>query len=246
MRLAIISDIHGNAFGLQATLKDLERFSPDQVVCLGDAIQGGPQPAECVAILREKNWPVVMGNADAWLLSGIETGGEITDAQRKKELDDVREWSLAQLSEADKEYISTFQPTITIDLTENSEVLCFHGSPTSFDEILLPTIADEDLARVFAPYEQRAFCGGHTHVQFIRHLKRRIFFNPGSVGFAYRHGQDPSAFRADPWAEYALLTVGDAEMGLEFRRVGYDVRALIERYRTCGRPHADAAVMQYS
>jgi putative phosphoesterase len=246
MRLAILSDIHGNAFGLDAALRDMERFSPDQVVCLGDAIQGGPQPAECVSILREKKWPVVMGNADAWLLSGIETGGEVTDEERRKELNDVRDWSLAELSEADKEYIATFQPTITIDLTKDAEVLCFHGSPASFDEILLPTMPDEELARVFSEYEQRIFCGGHTHVQFVRHLKRRMFFNPGSVGFAYRHGQDPSAFRADPWAEYAILTVDDSSSGLEFRRVGYDVRPLIEVYRNSGRPHADAAIRQYS
>ena len=59
MRLGIISDMHGNAVALQAALKDLEQASPDSIVCLGDAIQGGPQPAEIVSILQERNIPTV-------------------------------------------------------------------------------------------------------------------------------------------------------------------------------------------
>jgi len=82
-------------------------------------------------------------------------------------------------------------------------------------------------------------------VQFVRHYKRRFFFNPGSVGFAYRHAQDPEKFRADPWAEYAVLTAGDKSMSLEFRRVAFDVVALRSSYETSGRPHADKAIQQY-
>ena len=73
MKLAVISDIHGNAIALDAVLADLERRPADRLICLGDSIQGGAQPAEVVARLRELACPAVMGNADAWLLSGIET-----------------------------------------------------------------------------------------------------------------------------------------------------------------------------
>lgn len=246
MRLAIISDIHGNAIAFQAVLEDLKKVAPDKSVCLGDAIQGGPQPAESVSLLRDYGCPVVMGNADAWLLSGVTTGNEEVDEQRERELSDVREWSLSQLSDADRAYIAGFQPTITVDVTPNVEVLCFHGSPTSFDEVLLPLGPDEDFARMFTANEQRVMTGGHTHCQFIRHFKRRFFFNPGSVGFAYRHGQDAGTFRADPWAEYAVLTAADSTLSLEFRRVAFDAKALSEIYKSSGRPHADAAIAQYS
>jgi hypothetical protein len=66
----IFSDIHGNAVGLDAMLADVHGESFDQLVCLGDAIQGGPQPAAVVARLRALDCPVMMGNADNWLLSG--------------------------------------------------------------------------------------------------------------------------------------------------------------------------------
>ncbi|HEX9441554.1 MAG TPA: metallophosphoesterase, partial [Roseiflexaceae bacterium] len=99
MRIAIISDIHGNCFALDTVLGDLRRDAIDQVVCLGDAIQGGAQPAETVARLRDLGCPVVMGNADAWLLTGEETGAEAPASERLKA---IREWSLAQLSDADR------------------------------------------------------------------------------------------------------------------------------------------------
>ena len=244
MRLAVISDIHGNAIAFDAVCKDIKDRAVDRVVCLGDAIQGGPQPSECVAILKQMGCPVVMGNADAWLLSGVWTGNEMADEARRKELEDVRLWSLSQLSEDDKKFISSFVPTITIDLTPDAELLCFHGSPTSFDDVLLPLSPDEDFLKFFKIYEQRMMCGGHTHVQFIRHFKRRFFFNPGSVGFAYRQGQTDS-FRADPWAEYAILTVDDSTSSLEFRRVAFDVEALRKAYASSGRPHAETSIAQY-
>ena len=87
----------------------------DQIVCLGDAVQGGPQPAQVVARLREIACPVVMGNADAWLLSGQETGNEQIPAERLRKMHAIRDWSLSQLSADDRAFIGQFKPTVTID-----------------------------------------------------------------------------------------------------------------------------------
>jgi predicted phosphodiesterase len=64
MKIAILSDMHGNALALEAVLEDMHLAYVDQIVCLGDAIQGGPQPAQVIAHLRTLGCPVVMGNAD--------------------------------------------------------------------------------------------------------------------------------------------------------------------------------------
>src|SRR5689334_16834432 len=69
MRIAVIADIHGNLAGLEAALEDIAREQPDATVCLGDVAASGPQPHQVVAQLRELHFPVVMGNADAWLLN---------------------------------------------------------------------------------------------------------------------------------------------------------------------------------
>ena len=94
MRTAIISDMHGNDFAFEIVEADIKKQNVDQVVCLGDAIQGGPQPAAVVQRLRALNCPVVIGNADAWLLSGEETGDEGIPPERLRKMGDIRLWSL--------------------------------------------------------------------------------------------------------------------------------------------------------
>lgn len=87
MKVVVISDIHGNGVALEAVLAEIRGEGADQVVCLGDAIQGGPQPREVVGLLREWGIPVVMGNADAWLLAGEETGKEAISAERLRQME---------------------------------------------------------------------------------------------------------------------------------------------------------------
>jgi putative phosphoesterase len=248
MRIAILSDIHGNCVAFDKVLEDLQRAPVDQVVCLGDAIQGGPQPAQVVTRLQELGCGVVKGNADAWLLTGEETGSEpISDEQRLR-MDAVRDWTLAQLSAKDRDFIQGFQPTITIELEAGHKLLCFHGSPASFDDVILPDITQEALYKYLGVYDVLAMTGGHTHVQYMHRLSSdpRFFFNPGSVGFAYSHHQPDKGFQADPWAEYAVLTSEGERLALEFRRVPFDAAKLIDVYQSCGRPYSDMAILQYT
>jgi predicted phosphodiesterase len=244
--MAVLSDIHGNGVALDAVLIDLRREPVDQIVCLGDAVQGGPQPAAVVARLRDLACPVVMGNADAWLLSGQETGSEPVTEERRRVLAEVRVWTLTQLSEDDCAFIARFPATVTVPLGDKRNLLCFHGSPHSFDDVILPTTPEEEGRRLLGGFEPHLLAGGHTHVQQLRHLRRSFYFGCGSVGLAYRHGQPADEFRADPWAEYALLTVDGERLGLEFRRVPFEVAALVAAYRASERPYADDAIAQYS
>jgi predicted phosphodiesterase len=247
MRIAILSDIHGNAVAFDAVLADLRRETLDQFVCLGDAIQGGPQPAEVVARLRALGCPVVMGNSDSWLLTGGEIDAEALSAERQRMHDAVRGWTLAQLSPDDQAFIEAFEPTIELGLEAGRRLLCFHGSPASFHEVILPDIAYDDLMRLLGGHDADVLAGGHTHVQFMRRIgaEGRFHFNPGSVGFAYSHHQAEEGFQADRWAEYALLISEGDRLALEFRRVPFDVAALLAAYRSSGRPHADSAIAQY-
>jgi predicted phosphodiesterase len=234
MRIAVISDIHGNAVAFDAALADIERQGADRVVCLGDAIQGGPQPAEVVARLRALGCPVVMGNADDFLLTGQADDGEpITEQQRL-----VRAWGLTRLSEADRAFITAFQPTVGIDLPAGRRLLCFHGSPASFNDLIFPETPQDEVRRLLDPRAAALFTGGHTHLQQLRRLDDALFFNPGSVGLAYDRNQPAEDARVDPWAEYAIVTADDAQLGIEFRRVPFDVEVFRQVIRACGIPGA--------
>src|SRR6266498_3865053 len=231
MRVAVISDMHGNDLAFETVEADIRNQKINQIVCLGDAVQGGPQPGAIVQRLRKLNCPVVMGNADAWLISGVETADEGIPPERLKKMGEIRLWSLSQLTEVDQAFISSFQPTVTIKLEAGLDLLCFHGSPTSFDEVILPAAPEEEFQKFLGSYSDYILTGGHTHAQQIRRNGKYFFFNPGSVGFAYSHQQNDDQFRADPWAEYAILSVENEQGSLEFRRIPFDAREMIRIYR---------------
>lgn len=198
MRLAVISDMHGNCFALDTVLTDIRKQGIEQIVCLGDAIQGGAQPAETLERLRELNCPVVMGNADAWLITGQQTSPseQISEQQLT-----VREWSLAQLSEHDIALVRQFQPTIAIPLEGRKKLLCFHGSPHSFDDVILPETPDNTVRQFLSGYDATLLTGGHTHTQQLRRLGDSWYFNPGSVSLAYnweRSDMAKSQISVDP------------------------------------------------
>ena len=212
MKIGLFSDVHGNAVAFDALLADLERHPVDRLVCLGDVIQGGPQPVECLERLRSLEVRVVMGNADWYVLTGDPGEERETELQRQ-----VREWTAAQLSESDREYVQSFTPTV-----EEPPLLAFHASPTSFEDVILPSTPEEDFRRVLGEADALVLAGGHTHQQFLRRRAGSTFVNPGSVGLSYDHALVEEVVRFDPWAAWAVIETDDGGMSIEFRRAPFD------------------------
>lgn len=242
MQIAVISDIHGNCFALDKALEDIRRQGIEQIVCPGDAIQGGAQPHETVERLREIGCPIVMGNADAWLLSGAETSPHEQATEQQLA---VRAWSLAQLSTHDRAFIQQFQPTIEIALEAGQKLLCFHGSPHSFDDIILPNTSEDALKQLLGGFDAMLLTGGHTHTQQLRHLENATYFNPGSIGLAYIWQTLGEKFEVAPRAEYAIVTSVGESIGITFRRVPFDFDELARIIRASGRPFAEQSLSMY-
>jgi putative phosphoesterase len=236
LTIALVADIHGNLAAFDAVLDALKAEPPDQIVCLGDVAATGPQPSEVLRRLRELSCPVVMGNADAELLDVAPPGSETDEESRR--IADIDRWCAAQLGDADRAFLASFQPTVEISLGEESRLLCCHGSPRSYDDVILATMPDEELEAMIAGHDAAIIAGGHTHIRMLRAYRGREVINPGSVGLAYQFFPDGSV-RVPPWAEFAMLS--QAEAGVvraDFRRVPYSrdatARAMIEREM----PHA--------
>ena len=247
MRVVVLSDVHGNCFALETVLEEIKKSGFDAIVCNGDMIQNGPQPHETVRLLREMNCSIVMGNSDAWLMTGVETDAHLISEERRKKLDIVRTWSLGKLNDEDRAFINAFQPKVSVELGHGRNLLAFHGSPNSFDQFLLPSTPEDEFQETLKPYAHNILTGGHVHLQYTRRLRdsQNFFFNPGSVGVAYNHGQSGSQAFLDPWAEYALLTAYRSQIHLEFVRVSLDLDKMAEIYRKSDRPFANEAMSQY-
>ena len=233
MRIAVISDIHGNCLALETVLTDIKQSRINKLVCLGDAVQGGPQPAETVALLRDLACPTVMGNSDDWLLTGVTTES-LTPLQYQ-----IRDWTLSKLSAMDREFIARFQPTIEIELSKNKRLLCFHGSPRSYDDNILSTTTDAELQELLGDGLSYIYAGGHVHSQLLRRIGDAYYLRPGSVGRTYDRNRIEASFRLDPWAEYAILTATETQFSIEFRRVLLDVKKISNIWAKTGRADAE-------
>jgi predicted phosphodiesterase len=209
--LALVSDIHGNDTALAVVVAELERLGIERVVCLGDAIQGGDQPREVLDRLAVLGWPVILGNADAFVLEVPEDSPEpVTEAQLEK-----REWTLAQLEPHHLDQIRAFAPTLDVELDGGLTLRAFHGSPHSYDDVVLPETPDAQAERAFGGSGVDVLAGGHTHLQWTRYVDGALYVNPGSVGLAYDRFADPP--QPVPVAEYAIVTGGS----VEFRRIAW-------------------------
>jgi putative phosphoesterase len=229
VRLALISDQHANDVAFRAALEDVERLEIDEIVCLGDVAQGGSQPAETLDRLATLGCETVLGNADALLLE-VPTDSPEPITERVLE---VREWTLAQLGSSQLEQIRSFAPVVRREV-DGVALLFFHGSPHSYDDVLLPELGCAAL-EPFLDEKAALLAGGHTHLQWTRRIGEALYVNPGSVGISYDRHTDPLVVR--PLAEWALITVGNGSVAVEFRQVPYaaeDVHAATER---SGRPY---------
>ena len=235
MRVGLIADIHGNLVALDAVLADLERAQVDHVVCLGD-VAWGPQPRQTVERLRALSYPTIMGNADDEL---FHLPSETPTDEGARVTLDIARWCAAQLSPADLDYLRTFHPILALPLGAEHTLLCFHGSPRSFHDIIRSTTAEDDLAGMLAGFSATVMAGGHTHEQMLRRYRETIIVNPGSVGLPFERGPGVDQVRNPPWAEYALVSQENGVLGIELRRVPIDVGTLVRTIRASGMPHAE-------
>jgi predicted phosphodiesterase len=218
VRVALLSDMHGNAVAFRAALADLEeRGKPDLIVALGDVAQGGPQPSECLELLQELGCPCVYGNSDEFLVT-LDLGAE--EAPHVERLMTTAEWSREQLGDEGLDFLRGFEPTVEV-----GRVLCCHATPTSNEDVVLPD--NEGIP----PVDADAVAAGHVHQQWLRRFDRTLWFCVGAIGVGR-------------WCEYAL--VDDETLAVEFRRIPFDLDALIAVARAKDFPFFDRWVESWT
>ena len=242
MRYAIIADIHANLAAFTAVLDDIEhRGGVDEVWCLGDVVGYGPDPHQCLELLRQRNHVCVAGNHDRAAIGKLDTAYFNPNAAA------ACHWTAQQLSPEDRQYLESLPLVI-----EKDDFTLVHGSPREpvWEYLLSTSNASENFA-----YFQSKFCLiGHSHVPLVfRHTdtgacsfsqlstniglvlgKSRLIINPGGVGQP-RDGE--------PRASYAIY---DSETGIiKLYRVTYDISATQNKMAEHGLPMRLAARLSY-
>jgi putative phosphoesterase len=242
MRVALVSDIHGNEVALRAVVDDVEQVGVDQIVCLGDVATLGPLPGSVIKILRDLACPCIMGNHDAFLIDP----GLIHTYTEAPIIVEAVDWCRSQLSVEELDFLRAFRPRLEIPLDAHSTLLCFHGSPRSHMEDLLCTTSAVELGRLLAGEEATVMAGGHTHIQMLRQHRGTLIVNPGSVGAPFKEfvsGQRPTLLHH---AEYAIVETTQGSLNVSLRRVHLEKQALRQMVTASDNPLRPWLLQQYS
>jgi predicted phosphodiesterase len=216
VRVAVISDIHGNLVALEAVVADLEAQAPDKIWCAGDLGWAGPWASECIERVRAAEWTTIKGNTDVWITGDPQT---VESEDQRAEFRQIA--TAHDLDPEDVRWLLDLPP----GHSGPGSVLMVHGTPETAFDAPLPDAPASD----FAPFEGQAslVLYGHVHRAFVRRLKDgTVVANPGSVGLP----MDGTT------ASYLVIDLNGPDFTLRQRRVAFDRGACIDRARAIGGP----------
>jgi predicted phosphodiesterase len=210
VRLAIVSDVHGNLTALDAVVADIERRGVDRVIHGGDLALVGARPAEVVDRVRELGWPGIMGNTDELLWRPQQRAVQERNAPKLRSLlrllfDECAPVTRELLGDERVAWLRQ----LPAEYREDGLALV-HASLGDLWRAPPPGAADTELSSTYGPLAATLAVYGHIHRPYIRRLHGLVVTNSGSVG---------SPFDGDPRASYLLVSSGDAEVV----RVEYDI-----------------------
>jgi putative phosphoesterase len=215
LRIAVLSDVHGNATALAAVLVELESEQPDLVVFGGD-LTWGAQPVETYRLASAlENAAFVRGNADRAVLEGA------AESDRER-------WMQERHTAELRDFLGGFGEHQVAEVDGLGAVRFCHGSPRSDEECVTPETPEERVREFMAGVDERVVVTAHVHIQFDREVAGVRSVNAGSVGLPYE---------GRPGAYWALLGPN-----VELRRTEYDVDEAVAAYRESGFPDPDPLV----
>ena len=237
MKIAIISDIHGNLEALKATLKDIEKRKVEKIICLGDIIAKGVHPKECIELIRKKCEIVLQGNCDFYFSI------EHEDLNKKSEQEQKRiKWNQSLISKKDREYLLNL-PFCYEFYMSGSLVRLFHATPIANNRAILNVDSIETKYKMFLPSEKTisqnkadVVIYGHIH-PYMDKIYNKTIINIGSVGnsFDVIRNQNKDSDVLETTKSNYLIIEGEygskeysSDISFQFIKVPYDIDKELE------------------
>ncbi|HNU36137.1 MAG TPA: YfcE family phosphodiesterase, partial [Methanomassiliicoccales archaeon] len=211
VRVALISDVHGNLAALRAVMEHARANGVTAFLNAGDAV-GLPHPVETIDLLREKEVLSVIGNIDRAALR-IASGKKVNDRQL--------EMATEMLGKDGMEWLASLPDDLRLDICGRT-VLVTHASPGQEAEKLTAFTPENRLRHLAGTSRADVIVTGHSHMPMVRECAGTVFVNPGSVGRP----------RDGPEASYALLDF--PSMNVKLTRVSYDAQGAADELRAQG------------
>jgi putative phosphoesterase len=224
MRIAILSDIHGNLVGLDACLADLAaQGGADAIVAAGDLCVDGPKPKKVLQRLSELGVRCIRGNTDRYI-ADVKSSGALEDLQVA--------WTRGELGEKWLAWLRELPFALRIGEEEN-QLLIVHANPKTDDEHLWPDADDATLERLIGDETATAIAFGHLHIPYVRMWRGKMLINVSSAGLP-KDG--------DSRACYAIVTERCGGWQVKHRRVAFDVKKVATQLADCGIPGSDELI----
>lgn len=227
MRIAVVSDIHGNLTAFEAVLADIEQASPDLILHGGDLADSGSSPTEIIDQIRSLGWQGVMGNTDEMLFDPESLEDFARQSTATPALwEAIRQIASATRSVLGDDRLAWLSELPRVQIQDNLALV--HAAPESCWRAPAANATDAELESIYAPLARPIIVFGHTHHPSIRSMAGpiKLLINTGSVGLPYD---------GDPRASYLLLEGGTPTI----RRVEYDVEKELKALAACGLPGAE-------
>ncbi|MGM8211567.1 metallophosphoesterase family protein [Virgibacillus sp. W0430] len=225
MKIAFISDIHGNAAALEAVLNNIEKNRADQIVVLGDICFRGVEPRRSIKLIQSLNTHVIKGNADEWVVRGMKAN-EVPEQDLTQMTEELK-WATSKLDAEDIDYLYGLPQNVNLEL-KGFKINAFHATPSSLFDIVLPDATDEVLREALMKSNAHMYVYGHIHKAYVRYIDGKCVVNPGSVGLPL-DGTDK--------ASYALVEIKDGSITVAINKVAYDVQCVIKQIRNSNYPN---------
>jgi predicted phosphodiesterase len=226
VRVAILSDVHGNLLALEAVLADIAKQGADAIFCGGDVALKGSRPAETVDRLDAACSVFVKGNTDAYLTGELPLRNYGNPQHWKHRL---YAWTVAALGPARIARIRTYGFSHRVSGGAHGDLLLVHANPTDMEAALDPAAPETVLRGLIRGCDARVLAFGHLHIAYQKLVDGVLLVDVASAGNP-RDG--------DPRAAYGLFTLTPTGWQVELRRVEYPVLQAASDFRIQGVPGA--------
>lgn len=216
IRVAVLSDIHGNLPAFEAALQHAAQLKPDLTLINGDIVIGSPDSKDCLALAESTGFPLLRGNHERYVAhygtskaSPLWTTDQFTPLQ----------WAVSQLSDQERQALEVF-PT-SLSLPELPGVLVVHASERGDHDTIEPRTTEQALLEMFPTAQVPYIIRSHNHHAQVRLWQKGVIITTGSVGLP---------LDSNPTAQYLLLERVGEHWTFHHQSVPYDLNAAIQRF----------------